>query len=114
MKRKAMDAAVFWLVIIGPVLIGLAGGIWYGGSRTFGLWAGFFGVVLLILAAALQLQGHIWKYTTASSDQPDIILLPPIHRYKLVWMRDSRWMRPVLRPIDRGSDQQHAEGAAEK
>jgi hypothetical protein len=61
MERKKMDAAVFWLVIIGPILIGLAVGIWYGSSRTFGLWTGFAGAVLLLLAGSLQWQQAIWK-----------------------------------------------------
>lgn len=56
-----MDFAVFWLVIIGPILIGLAGCIWYGGGKTPALWVGFAGSVLLLLAGALQLQQAIWK-----------------------------------------------------
>ena len=56
-----MDIAVFWLVIIGPILIGLAGCIWYGNERTPALWVGFAGIVLLMLAGALQLQEAIWK-----------------------------------------------------
>jgi hypothetical protein len=61
-----MDAAVFWLVIIGPILIGLAGCIWYGGSQTVGLWTGFAGAVLLILAGALQLQQLVWRSSPTS------------------------------------------------
>ena len=61
MTRKGMDAAVFWLVIIGPTLIGLAAAVWYGDSKTFGLWTGFAGAVLLLLAGALQLQKFIWN-----------------------------------------------------
>jgi hypothetical protein len=62
MKRKGMEFAVFWLVIVGPILIGLAGCIWYGGGgRTPALWVGFSGTVLLMLAAALQSQQAIWK-----------------------------------------------------
>jgi hypothetical protein len=60
MVRKGMDAAVFWLVIIGPILIAVAVAIWYGSSRTFGLWTGFAGAVLLLLAGALQWQQAIW------------------------------------------------------
>jgi hypothetical protein len=65
-KRKGMDAAVFWLVIIGPILIGLAGCIWYGGSKTVGVWSGFAGAVLLLLAAALQLQQFVSKSSPSS------------------------------------------------
>lgn len=56
-----MVAAVFWLVIIGPILIGLAAPIWYGSSKTFGLWTGFAGTVLLLLAGSLQWQQAIWQ-----------------------------------------------------
>lgn len=56
-----MEFAVFWLVIIGPILIGVAVGIWYGSGKTPALWVGFAGTVLLMLAGALQLQQAIWK-----------------------------------------------------
>jgi hypothetical protein len=59
MKRKGMEVAVFWLVIIGPIFIGLAGAIWYGGSKTPALWVGFSGIMLLLFAGALQLQQFI-------------------------------------------------------
>ena len=61
MKRKGMEVAVYWLVIIGPIFIGLAGAIWYGGARTPALWVGFSGIILLMLAGALQLQQFIWN-----------------------------------------------------
>lgn len=64
MTRKAMHTAVFWLVIIGPILIGLAAAIWYGSSRTFGLWTGFAGAILLLLAGSLQWQQAIWQSQT--------------------------------------------------
>jgi hypothetical protein len=61
MKRKGMDTAVFWLVIIGPILIGVAGAAWYGGRKIPALWMGFVGTILLLLAVALQSQLAIWK-----------------------------------------------------
>src|ERR1700757_116255 len=56
MKRKGMETAVFWLVIVGPILIGVAGAAWYGGRQTLALWMGFVGTVFLLLAGALQSQ----------------------------------------------------------
>jgi hypothetical protein len=56
MKRKGMDTTVFWLVIVGPILISLAGAAWYGGRQTPALWMGFVGTVSLLLAGALQWQ----------------------------------------------------------
>ena len=66
-----MDFAVFWLVIIGPILISLAVGIWFGGIKTLALWTGFSGAVLLMLAATLQLQQFVWKPSVpAARDHP--------------------------------------------
>lgn len=64
-----MDAAVFWLVIIGPILIGLGVAIWYGSSRTVGLWTGFAGAVLLSLAGSLQAASHMAIETSEQSTQ---------------------------------------------
>jgi len=69
-----MDSAISWLVIIGPVLIGLAGCIWYGGSRTIALWTGFAGLISLLLAATLQIQQSIWRSSiTAAADERPFI-----------------------------------------
>jgi hypothetical protein len=63
-----MDTAIFWLVIIGPILIGVAGAAWYGKRQTPALWMGFVGTVLLLLAGVLQSQLAIWKSQT--DEQP--------------------------------------------
>lgn len=56
-----MDFAIFWLAILGPILIGAALAIWgfADGSKTFAIWLGFFGCVLLLIVLALQLQKSI-------------------------------------------------------
>lgn len=64
MQRKGMELAIFWLAIIGPTLISLAGCIWYGGSKTVALWTSFCGIILLLLALTLQLQQKIWNSQT--------------------------------------------------
>ncbi|WP_154070897.1 hypothetical protein [Bradyrhizobium lablabi] len=53
-----METAVIWLLVIGPMLIGLGAAIWWGsGSKVIGLWTGFVpGAFVLIIAAALQAQ----------------------------------------------------------
>jgi len=58
MKRIRMETAVIWLLVIGPMLIGLGAAIWWGsGSKVVGLWTGFVpGAFVLIIAAALQAQ----------------------------------------------------------
>ena len=73
-----MDAAVFWLVIIGPTLIGLAAAVWYGDSKTFGLWTGFAGAVLLVLAGALQLQKFIWNFVMIHLKSDIINVIVPV------------------------------------
>jgi hypothetical protein len=60
-EDKGIDTSIFWLVILGPTLVGLASAVWYGGSKSSGLWIGVFGVVLLVFAGALQIQQHIWS-----------------------------------------------------
>jgi hypothetical protein len=94
MKRNGMDFALFWLVIIGPILISLAGCIWYGDGRTPALWVAFAGAVLLMLAAALQLQQAIWKSqapeptasnTAAKQMRPS---LPPMPSLLSLFMTD--------------------------
>jgi len=43
---KQTDFIVFWLPIIGGVLLGgFAGTAWYGGNKILGLWLGFAGIV---------------------------------------------------------------------
>jgi hypothetical protein len=58
MKRKWMETAVNWLLVIGPLLIGIGAAIYWGsGNNTIGLWGGFVpGVVALVFAAAFQVQ----------------------------------------------------------
>ena len=61
MKRRSMDLAIFWLPIIGSILLGgLAGTVWYGGNKTFGLWLAFAGLICLGLVVVLQIQQAIW------------------------------------------------------
>ena len=111
MKRKIMEFAVFWLVIIGPILIGLAGAIWYGGGKTPALWAGFTGTVLLLLAAALQIQQTIGKSqppqpsATTATSTPDTLsqsTSPPVtlpqhpqetaNQVPVAWNLDSQFL----------------------
>jgi hypothetical protein len=63
MKRNTVDTAILWLIIIGPIAIGIAVSIYYGGSKVVAIWTGFAGVVLLLLAAALQ-----WQQTVQSAE----------------------------------------------
>ena len=67
MKRKTMDIAITWLLVLGPLLIGAGLAIWgfVDSSRTIALWTGFSGCLLLLIAGALQLQTTIWQVNAA-------------------------------------------------
>lgn len=57
---RKMELAIFWLPIIGGILLGgIAGAAWYGGNKIFGLWAGFFGVICLLLVGVFQIQNAV-------------------------------------------------------
>jgi hypothetical protein len=59
MQKNVLDTAANWLLVLGPTIIGIAGGVYYGGSKVVAVWMGFAGCALLLLAAALQWQQHI-------------------------------------------------------
>src|ERR1017187_6825412 len=63
-----METASNWLLVVGPLIIGTAVGVYYGGSKITGLWIGFFGLVLLLLAATLQWQKNVSGEESAKID----------------------------------------------
>ncbi|MBV8056838.1 MAG: hypothetical protein JO071_16545, partial [Deltaproteobacteria bacterium] len=66
MKRKEMDIAIVWLLVVGPIAIGTGFTVWYGaGNKTVALWVGFIEIAMLLVAGALQLQKSIWEATTS-------------------------------------------------
>ncbi|WP_156464289.1 hypothetical protein [Afipia sp. Root123D2] len=77
-----MDIAIFWLPLIGGLLLGgVAISGWYGGDKSFGLWIGFTGLILFLLVAAIQIQQFIWQ----NVNQPDIDLVASTQRAVLKW-----------------------------
>jgi hypothetical protein len=69
-----MDFAIFWLPIIGGILLGgIAVGAWYGGNRIAGLWLGFGGILCLLLIVVLQIQQAILK-VSPPSEPPSIFV----------------------------------------
>jgi Resolvase, N terminal domain len=60
MKSRRMDIAIFWLPVVGGILLGgLAGNAWYGGDKILALWLTFFGLICFGLVAVLQIQQTI-------------------------------------------------------
>lgn len=57
-----LDLAITWLPIIGGVLFGLGVAIWGfpGGSKTYAIWIGFAGAVVLAFGFCLHLQKIAW------------------------------------------------------
>jgi hypothetical protein len=55
-----MELAIFWLPVIGGILLGgLAGNAWYGGDKTLGLWLAFVGFICFQFVVVLQIQQTI-------------------------------------------------------
>ena len=55
-----MELALFWLPVIGGILLGgIAWNAWYGGNKILALWLGFFGIICFMLVAVLQIQKAI-------------------------------------------------------
>lgn len=61
MKRNIMETTILWFFILGPIVIGIASGVYYGESKLIGIWIGFFGCVLLLVSGALQWHQFILK-----------------------------------------------------
>jgi len=74
MTRNYMEFAVYWLVIIGPLLVGVGLSIWgfSDGNRSHALWFGFAGCVLLLIGLAFQLQLKIWDSAAVKVSVPSV------------------------------------------
>jgi hypothetical protein len=92
-----MEFAIYALAIVGPAVMG-AGGVFATWNKTLGLWIGFVGAVLAILALALYLQNDILKAVS----QPKIDLRPPHERFVLRWEKAK--YAPFTRLQDRPPD----------
>jgi hypothetical protein len=69
MQRKNMELAIFWLPIVGGILLGgVAVGAWYAGNKIFGLWVGFAGLICFLFVAALQVQQAITKHPISNAN----------------------------------------------
>ncbi len=68
---KKISFAVFWLPIIGGVLLGgFAGNAWYGGNKILAIWLAFAGIVCFLLVAAFQIQLAVQERTARSGSAP--------------------------------------------
>lgn len=56
MPIKPVDLLIFWLPIVGGILLGsVAVSQWFSGSKAAAIWTGFFGVICFLLVGAIQL-----------------------------------------------------------
>jgi len=82
MASRSVELAVFWLPLLAGILLsGIAGSAWYGGDKIPAIWIAFFGVVCLLLTAALQIQ----NFAYANLLQPEIDIEAPTQRTILTW-----------------------------
>lgn len=66
-----MELALFWLPIIGGILLGgFAAGAWYAGHKSQGLWLSVSGLICFLLVVALQIQQHVWASDEARTAEP--------------------------------------------
>jgi hypothetical protein len=86
-RRKIMDLAVFWLPIIGGILLGsVAVSAWYGGDKILGLWCAFAGLICFLLVGVIQIQQAISN--------------PQIQKNSSTSDVDVKQLRAYVSPID--------------
>jgi hypothetical protein len=54
--KKMIEAGIVWLLVLGPLFIGVGFSFWGFGNKIAGIWWGTAGLGVLLIAAALQLQ----------------------------------------------------------
>ena len=90
-----METAIFWLVIVGPCLIAIAGlaGLLPDSPhvKSAAVWIAFTGAVMVVLAGTLYLQKYILEPTPQSSKPAEAS--PPVFQ---------NVDRPVVLPPDVG------------
>jgi hypothetical protein len=60
-----MEIALAWLPWVGGVLIAIAIGAWFEGSKSYAIWLGYGGAVIAALAFAIHLQKIVWEQDKA-------------------------------------------------
>ena len=82
MTERLTTIAIFWLPLIGGIILGgMSPSVWYGGDKITALWMTFFGVVLLLLTVAFQVQ----SYVQANILQPQLEIVKPDQKSILTW-----------------------------
>ncbi|MGM4987517.1 hypothetical protein [Tardiphaga sp. 841_E9_N1_2] len=94
-----MEFVIWTAALLGPVLLGV-GGVFATWNRTTGLWVGFAGCIVVLVAIALYLQNDINK----DAAQPKVNLQPPPERFVLKWekLKYAPYTRLEDRPPDFG------------
>jgi hypothetical protein len=77
MTGKLINVAIFWLPLIGALILGtLVPFLWSGEQKIPALWVGFFGIVCLLLTGAFQVQDFIERRLL----QPQLEIDSPVQR----------------------------------
>jgi hypothetical protein len=67
-----LDLAITWLPIVGAVVFGSGVSVWYGaGDKSFAIWIGFLGAVILALGFSINLQKIVWDWDAKPAGPAD-------------------------------------------
>jgi hypothetical protein len=118
-----MELVIFWCPIIGSILVGIAGCVWYGGSKQIAKWIAVAGVLLLLVTGAIQLLQY--GFPPSAFRVEDVAGLFAGDSGNLVWhvplqstigkIRNARYLSVTkLQPLATSVESYRLEGAPEK
>jgi hypothetical protein len=59
---RGVDFSLYWLPIIGGVLLGgIAASVWFGGHKVGGLWLGYVGLIRFLTAITIKFNKQLRK-----------------------------------------------------
>jgi hypothetical protein len=104
MKMKYIEEFNFWLPLIGLGIFGaIAVGAWFADQKIIGVWAGFIGIVCVLLLLALRLNDSIRESSKEKTLSPEAAALAILAKTQAASQRARVFIRPQLvGPISQG------------